>query len=261
MRTPAPIRLPDFFRFAQGLFPQSGLQAVLLPIISPEKWQSDPKDAVTQHVQLHPTEEETLSRLNLPKRRAEWLSGRIAARLAISNHLQKKKLPSISQYLAHLVLDSDENGRPRLAGWVPAVLEGYDISISHSRDLAAALLSRFSCGIDVQYVVPSLVKVASQFCSQPERSLLQERLFSVNELAQLALLWSAKEACRKAVLQQPLVGFRELLLADLHVHQENQIHLRILNHSHSVPLHLDIAATIYQEYALAICTTEVNTHA
>lgn len=74
---------------------------------------------------LHPIEREHLVRYRLPKRRQEWLAGRLCAKAALASHLDGRREPS------RLLIEPDRQGRPRARGW--AVY----LSISHSRRRAA----------------------------------------------------------------------------------------------------------------------------
>ncbi len=148
----------------------------------------------------------------LPKRRLEWLGGRITAKVSLHN-----LLGSHAPWLGanRLEILPDRTGRPHLTALETALPEKISLSISHSGGHAAALacLDR-PCGLDIQQLSPALKGIKERFSTSAERRLLQScpRLANCNKIEQLALLWSAKEAFRKALPLSPLPGFHEMEL-------------------------------------------------
>jgi NAD(P)-dependent dehydrogenase (short-subunit alcohol dehydrogenase family)/4'-phosphopantetheinyl transferase EntD len=129
-----------------------------------------------------------------PKRKREWLAGRIAAKSAIIA-LVGRDAPSHTQF----EIQSSPEGSPRVV--LPldrGVSPSQFVSITHSGDLAAAVASlRPGFGIDVEPIRPSLADLTETYTSEDE----VERLVSATALESttaLACLWATKEACRKA---------------------------------------------------------------
>jgi len=139
----------------------------------------------------------------LPKRRLEWLGGRIAAKHAA------KGLAGVGCQAADWLrwrVETLPSGRPVLAEWVG---ERAEISISHSGSEAVAMAAEHACGVDIQQCSERLVRVKSRFCSAVEEERLVASLPGVEIISCLNLLWAAKEAVRKALPVTPLASFEE----------------------------------------------------
>ena len=152
-----------------------------------------------------------LASYSLPKRRAQWFTGRICAKQAIASYLRKhlQQLPCPDS--RDILIGNLSTGRPYIETRL-AELNGLDLSISHSGDFAAALVSTTACGIDIQEDSPSLERVRERFCRESERQLLQE-LPGGDGTARLNMLWTAKEAARKAARDSRMPGFLELVVS------------------------------------------------
>lgn len=115
----------------------------------------------------------------LPKRRAEWLLGRAAAK-----HLAM-----------HLGLCSEARacgvGRPRLS--LDGTEAAWYVSISHSGEFAAAALAPTPVGVDVQVVRPLPEEAAHLFLSDLET----EAMRACRTPDALLHFWCAKEAAFK----------------------------------------------------------------
>lgn len=101
------------------------------------------------------------------------------------------------------------------------------ISISHSFDVAAVLVSHKACGIDIEKNLPRIQRIASKFLNPEEL----ERLQGQEVLSQLYRVWGAKEVMFKAYgLGQ--IDFRHDLRIDLNaILNNNKVFTgRLLNH-------------------------------
>ena len=104
-----------------------------------------------------------------------------------------------------LVLNKDEYGKPFVMN-VP-----YHISLSHTKDYAAVIVSKkHEVGIDIETVHPRVEKVADKFLNTNERSTLNGH----TSIKALTLCWSAKESIYKLYGKKSL-GFKE------HIHLEH----------------------------------------
>jgi phosphopantetheinyl transferase len=165
---------------------------------------------------LDPSELERLNSFHFPKRQLEWLGGRLAAKHAAGS-LMTTDLGLWPPYTS-LRVDNDASGRPLLTCQTEANTTPPEISISHSGNYAGALaVTGHSCGLDLQRLTAKVITVRERFADQSELELINENpaLHDVGEAAALTLLWSAKEAFRKAIACQPLMGFTELILSRL----------------------------------------------
>ncbi len=94
-----------------------------------------------------------------------------------------------------LVIDHDEDGAP--------LVEGFNVSISHTKGWAAMILSKWHrSGVDIEYVSDRVNKIVSRFMRDDEpQDTLNERIIT----------WCAKEAAYKYYHEQHL-GFLEMRL-------------------------------------------------
>ena len=163
-------------------------------------------DRLTPGSFLTPTEQATFAGFTFPKRRREWLGGRLAAKGAA---LARAGQPLTAGALAGWQVNSGPDGRPglQLVGGAPPVPK-MELSISHSHGLAAALVvTARPCGLDLQQVTDTVVRVRERFCTEPEAALLHRVVPEARAEVCLSLLWAAKEALRKARGGVPLTGF------------------------------------------------------
>jgi 4'-phosphopantetheinyl transferase EntD len=156
-------------------------------------------------------EQARLASFSLPKRRAQWHAGRICAKQAIAGYLQRHFPGLPCPDLRELVIANLPTGRPFIDSTIPA-LSGLDLSISHSGGFAAALVSATACGIDIQEDTPTLDRVSDRFCREDERDLLRHLPGTIG-MERLNMVWTAKEAARKAATNDRMPGFLELALA------------------------------------------------
>jgi 4'-phosphopantetheinyl transferase EntD len=140
---------------------------------------------------LYPAELRQLSDLKGAGRRREWLAARYLVHLMSGRTVRGAFL-------------KDEYGKPHLEG------SDWQISISHTQGLAAALAAPRLCGIDVQRLVPKITRLAPKFMNEAEAAVVVPD--PRDWLIYLHLLWGAKEALYKAHGRRKL-DFR----ANLHV--------------------------------------------
>jgi phosphopantetheinyl transferase len=213
---------------------------------------------------LHQNEAATLSGYKFPKRRSEYLTGRICAKIAVHELLNQTTAPSTFEKLSAIQIINTENGRPVICAHTQKnTTLKMDISISHSGDYGAALAAESPCGIDLQVRQDSLLKVKEKYCSEAEYRLLETSLSETETLTRLALLWAAKEAAKKALSHWQMPGFLDLEVSEL----KNLTHytaftLNISNiKSQLMPTKVKVIAGMFKEYALAICIMEDNSNA
>ncbi|MCQ2974190.1 MAG: 4'-phosphopantetheinyl transferase superfamily protein [Bacteroidales bacterium] len=128
---------------------------------------------------LDETEVEQFQCLTHERRKCEWL----ASRILIFNLLGKYQRVYYNQY-----------GKPFIE-------EDYNISITHSYDMAGVLLSRRkTVGLDVEKMNLRILKVENKLLEQTELNELKDD----NKIQSLYVNWCAKEAMYKAC------GIREI---------------------------------------------------
>ncbi|MBU0484562.1 MAG: 4'-phosphopantetheinyl transferase superfamily protein [Proteobacteria bacterium] len=172
----------------------------------------------TEHF-LAPDEVKHYTTFHYPKRKIEWLAGRIAAKQAAVYLLTAASHQEAIIAPKGILIRPDKNGRPYLTlADKNADQPCPDISITHSKGLAAAMAVQGSnCGIDLQQISEAVVRVQDRFASDAEYELIARHLeFSSEKKADgLTLLWSAKEALRKGIGGHPLTGFLQMELTDM----------------------------------------------
>lgn len=131
-------------------------------------------------------------------RRREYVCVRLLLRAMLGD-----PIPTISH---------DPNGRPRLSN-------GINISISHTRDVCAAVVSeRQTVAVDVEYISDRVGKVASHFLRNDEHA---------SETVPLLLHWCAKETVYKLFPDDNL-AFEDMQVMSM---QAQQRHPAVANES------------------------------
>ena len=162
---------------------------------------------------LTPSEQATFAGFTFPKRRREWLGGRLVAKAAA---LAWDGQALSASGLAGWQVNSAADGRPDLARVATIGGEAApELSISHSHGQAAALVASRPCGLDLQKVTDTVLRVRERFGSEAEGILLQRVVPEAREEVCLSLLWAAKEALRKGRGGVPLTGFLAMRLAGI----------------------------------------------
>jgi 4'-phosphopantetheinyl transferase EntD len=160
---------------------------------------------------LSDAEQDYAQRFRHPKRRREWLGGRMAAKAA----LLTLREPGEFQRLTVL---PNEHGRPTVSGLTE---RGLSLSITHSGRYAAALAARgMSCGLDLQKISDSLPALTDYFASPAELRLLADQLDIGSHEARLTMLWTMKEAVKKSMFSDQPAIFSGIALERITVAQE-----------------------------------------
>ena len=173
------------------------------------RWVAAAGDGPALEALLTPVERDRFTRYHHPKRRLEWLGGRLAAKHCLQQ-LAAAGLNAARSPLEYPVL-ADAHGRPGV-DWTGRTGTPPALSISHCRGYAAALASTGSaCGVDIEPVAPRLANVQARFTTPEEIALLHAL---PEPLTRLAVLWTAKEAVKKCFLHdEPTFVSRISLIA------------------------------------------------
>ncbi len=141
------------------------------------------------------------------KRKSEWLGGRLAAKYAaLKLRGQWRGNDESSQSWRAWAVLPDGQGRPFLhnchagGGQAPP-----RISISHSSGYAVAMAADHKpCGIDIQSVTPTVIRLRERYSFPSEWQVLEKSFKPAADHAErLTLLWAAKEAVKKAFAVGP----------------------------------------------------------
>lgn len=132
-------------------------------------------DELYQQLQLDDGEKAYLQVLSNGKRNLHWLGTRVLLR----------KMINTKDFIDCRV---DEHGKPYL------VNQPYHISLSHSFDYAAVMLSRSRpVGIDIEFVKEKVERIARKFMKPEEMAFMDEQ----HKIEHLYICWCAKEAVYK----------------------------------------------------------------
>ena len=157
---------------------------------------------------LSSAEAQHFQRFAYPKRRIEWLGGRLAAKSCLALLLHQAGSAPLSFHDCTIL--PQPSGRPWLE-MPQAHLPALSVSISHSRDYATALVHHGpACGIDIQEQTAQLFSVQERFTSDAEIALLQE---IAEPVTRLAIIWVIKEAVKKCAFADSDLYFGAIQLA------------------------------------------------
>jgi 4'-phosphopantetheinyl transferase len=160
------------------------------------------------HQLIEPAGELGVWRVEEPE---EWFAGKLELSLAEGAQLAgikgRRRVEWLAaRHLVHLMSGrqkrgaflKDEYGKPRLedAAW--------HISISHSHELVAAIAAPAPVGVDIQYIVPKIERLAHKYLREEELRSLRPGA----RLEQLHVYWGAKESLFKAYGRREM-NFRE----------------------------------------------------
>jgi phosphopantetheinyl transferase len=139
-------------------------------------WQiEESEEWFLEQLELKEAELAQLARLK-GRRRSEWLAAR-------------QLVHQMSGRAQRGAFWKDEFGKPHLEG------SPYEISISHSHSMAAAIAAPQAVGIDIQLLVPKLERLAKKFMNPSELDSIKD---GPERLAHLHVYWGAKESLYKA---------------------------------------------------------------
>ena len=139
-------------------------------------WKNTEGDAYfMDQLHLFPGEKEELGALN-PHRKTEWLCSRFLLKTLVGRS-------------EPFELSKDECAKPSIRE-IPEL----SISISHSRDHAAVIISNQSVGIDIQSREEKIIRIHRKYISESELSNLDNK----HAVEAYHLFWGAKESMYKA---------------------------------------------------------------
>jgi phosphopantetheinyl transferase len=127
---------------------------------------------------------------------------------AMKSTMHRKAFLSIRHLLGELGYSDfdliyDENGKPHLK-------DGREISISHSFQFTAVIVSDKKVGVDVEKQRPKIQKIASKFTPIEE----YEKLGEEDLIKKLTIVWGAKEALYKLYGKQGLLFLHDIFVYD-----------------------------------------------
>lgn len=128
-----------------------------------------------------------------PRRRRQWLNGRLAVKDAVRAYLWHKH-GHAPLYPKEIAIHNGENGEPLVAPHISnAFGEGLHVSIAHKDLLAVGIAREQPVGVDVEKIDPRSEQFISMAFSEAEQALLP----AGNQDEWLTRCWVAKEAVAK----------------------------------------------------------------
>lgn len=131
-----------------------------------------------------------------------------------------RKLLNTSEFI---VFHKDERGKP-MVGNFP-----HEVSIAHSHDMAAVLVSEQKhVGLDIELIDPKVKKIAHKFLSTGELKMIDPN----EETKQLMLGWCAKEALFKLYGKGQVDFIKDLYITLTKIETKGSIQARISKPDH-----------------------------
>ena len=198
---------------------------------------------------LTPAEAEQFDAFTYPKRRKEWLAGRLACKLAVCTLLA---VDDITEQFSRLSILPDASGVPVLT-FQDRTVRLPAVSISHSGCYGVAMAAfTGTCGLDIQEVTDRINNVVSRFAGPDELALLEEGAPALTTTERLTLLWAAKEAMKKSHLHDQPVIFQGMILKEISAGDGFTIRLSSTSDNLSKA---EVSAYLLDRYALAFTTS------
>ncbi len=248
--------LPTVFdQIAEKIFSPHYCKPVLLRTFSKDACLSDNHKTRESLSFLHPVERETFNGYTLEKRRTEYLTGRVCAKLAVQNYHASIRQIITKFEPERIAVLPGVNGRPTISHKHNRLFPGLKVSISHSQNYAVAAVSRQHCGIDIQYPSDTLLRVWEKYCTPEEDRLLHLKLPDQKQLARLAIIWAAKEAVQKNTIHNTMPGFLNIdLKAFNDTSTDNTRFYLVMQIRKGPSAHrlFHVAATLFNGYAIAL---------
>jgi phosphopantetheine--protein transferase-like protein len=181
-------------------------------------------DELYSKLQLNDEEKAHYEALSAGKRSLHWLGTRVLLRTMLRTE----------EYIDCKV---DEHGKPYLVN-LP-----YHISLSHSFDYAAVMVSKTSAvGIDIEMVKDKVERIAHKFLSDEEMAFIDEN----TKIQQLYVCWCAKEAVYKCFGQKEVSFSDDILLEKFHFEGHGLVKARL--HKGKTTLHYNVAYLEFEGY-------------
>ncbi len=238
-------------------WPHQQLQCIMLRLVSVEQYCKWKKNNTPSKHLLHPKEQDRLESYHLKKRRDEWLTGRICAKIAARNFLGDVNFPA-----KRLIITNTANGRPSLKGQIPKQLHCADISLSHGAGYGLAAVATQHCGVDVERITRNFNAIQNKFCTFKEIHYMSQHAPELTRQQCLALLWIAKEANKKALSSIKMPGFLDLQLKKLTRYNKNwTLDFIVQRYSIQQPQTISVAATLLPDAGIAVSILPTNHHA
>ncbi len=247
---PLPQSISDL---SSTLFPNAETSVAILALTD-----NNIQTKYTKKQWFHEKELLKLSTFTYKKRYREWIGGRICSKQSLFTFFEQQHISNNIPEHHSYKISSEKSGRPYFSGLNSTIASPPDLSISHSKNYAAALVSTVRCGIDIQYSADNLPRVQDRFSTKKELLLLQQDFPHLSNIQQLTLLWTGKEAVKKMLSYENMPGFQELTLIAISVYDSSTASFHFTKDDRDI---LDVVVGIFDNhYGLALCCETDNKH-
>ncbi|WP_333473226.1 beta-ketoacyl synthase N-terminal-like domain-containing protein [Lolliginicoccus lacisalsi] len=130
-----------------------------------------------------------------PRRKRQWLLGRIAAKDAIRQLLWRTAAAGI--FPQEIEIGNEPGGAPFATGTHGRSLPPLTLSIAHCAELGVAIAASSPCGVDVEEVLERDTTTENAALTEHERGLLDTLASSADRALWFTRFWTAKEAVAK----------------------------------------------------------------
>jgi 4'-phosphopantetheinyl transferase len=182
-------------------------------------------DELYSQLQLDEHEKAYYERLKVGKRNLHWLGTRVLLR----------KMLRTDEYIDCKV---DAHGKPYLVS-LP-----YHISLSHSFDYAAVMISKEPVGIDIEQVKEKVERIAHKFMQPEEMAFITNN----HRIEQLYVCWCANEAVYKCFGQKEISFADNILLSPFNFEGHGCVKARL--HKDKLSLNYNVGYLQYQDYMI-----------
>ncbi len=162
-------------------------------------------------------EAQIFNSLKINKRKIDWLAGRLAAKEALMSHFNIEYIPYFS------ILNNIDRS-PYIEGNTHLTL-----SISHSSDLAIALISKNNIGIDVEKIVDHNRLLLKYYFTNTETHQIKKRNYKVDVDESITKYWTRKEAVSKYLKLGMNINFNTLDTVPDQIRIDNQKYVKIVS--------------------------------
>jgi 4'-phosphopantetheinyl transferase len=176
-------------------------------------------------LQLDEQEKAYYEQLKVGKRNLHWLGTRVLLR----------KMLRTDEYIHFKV---DAHGKPYLVN-LP-----YHISLSHSFDYAAVMISKEPVGIDIEQVKEKVERIAHKFMRKEEMAFIND----TDKINRLYVCWCAKEAVYKCYGQKEISFADNILLEPFNFEGHGLVKAHL--NKGEISLNYDVGYLQYQDYMI-----------
>lgn len=189
-------------------------------------------DILSSEFSFSPAEYLEFNAIRAEKRKIEYL----AARIILKQLLGKK-----------LEIEYHDSGKPLL------VNSELHISISHSANVVAVMVSNQKNGIDVELTNRNIDRVAKRFLSQDEFLHIQQ--LENSQLAKI-IYWGAKESIFKCSDYQGINFYKQIIIAPFPVENEGSFTGKLI--AEGITEHFELWYFIFQNNMVVFCVEDKN---